>query len=573
MRHTNRGGGRLRTPVTTPSAAICGQSTASDAQSDPIDVLVVGAGPTGLTLAAALHRAGASVRIVDQNLDRVHESRALAVQPRTLEVLRGLGLAGELVRRGSATVRLHIHAGARTVPVELFDIGLDDTAFASLLFVSQAETEAVLGDHLARVGVTVERGVRFEAFEDAVDGVAVEMSAADGAHSRVRAGYLVGCDGGRSSVRRAAGIPFRGAAYPQTFLLADLEVDGLAAGAVHAFLTDTGPVLFFPLGKPAPWRLVALAATPDDATATVGAGPAASDHSVSLATLQSVADRAAPGNLQLHEPVWASAFRLHHRQAASYRAGRVFLAGDAAHVHSPAGAQGMNTGIQDAHNLGWKLAFACRGTSPEELLDSYDAERRPVGAFVLRFTDRAFTVVTSSNRALRTVRTRVVPRLIPLALRLPRGRARAFRTVSELSISYPDSPAVAGRRRVSRRRPRPGDRLPDGLLMRDGAEVWLQEALDAPAFHLLLVGSADGWDERELTILASRYGAALEVHRLDRRPSAGTLYDRTGAMARRLHVRGVADFVVRPDGHVGHRGDDGELGAATRYLARWIRPR
>lgn len=555
--------------MTGPPATDHGTLAAVPNRGELLDVLVVGAGPTGLTLAASLHASGARVRIVDQNTDRVHESRALAIQPRTLEVLRGLGVADELMRRGNPSVRLHIHAGSRTVAVRLFDVGLDDTAFGSLLFVSQAETESVLGDHLASVGVTVERGVRLEGFHDTGDRVVAQLSADGNLRQVVQARYLVGCDGAHSSVREQAGIPFRGGGYPQTFLLADLHVDGLEAGAVHAFLTDTGPLFFFPLGKPAPWRLIAMKPRQEDGPTAERSTQPTSSRPASRGELQSVTDRAVGCRVRLHDPVWATAFRLQHRQAARYRSGRVFLAGDAAHVHSPAGAQGMNTGIQDGHNLGWKLAFVCRGTSPEKLLDSYDAERHPVGEFVLRFTDRAFTVVTSGNPGVRAIRTHLAPRLIPVALRFHTGRARVFRTVSQLGIRYSDSPAVEPGPRFSRRRPRPGDRLPDVRLTLDGREIWLQQALDAPTFHLLLVGPAESWDDRELTDLVTRHRAALQVHRLDRRAVGGALCDHSGAAFRFLRVRGAANFVVRPDGHVGHRADDRDLSGATRYLARW----
>jgi len=222
-----------------------------------LDVLVVGAGPTGLTLAAQLQAFGASCRIVDRQPDRVHESRALAVQPRSLEVLDGLGLAEELVARGNDTVRLQLHAGGRVVPVRLFGLGLDDTAYPFLLFVSQAETEAVLNDRLAAGGVPVERQVELVGFDPGADGVLCTLRHAGGRTERVSARYLVGCDGAGSTVRRGAGIRFAGGAYPQTFLLADLEVDGrLASDAAHAYLGGVGIVLFFPLGRPASWRML-----------------------------------------------------------------------------------------------------------------------------------------------------------------------------------------------------------------------------------------------------------------------------------------------------------------------------
>jgi 2-polyprenyl-6-methoxyphenol hydroxylase-like FAD-dependent oxidoreductase len=531
------------------------------ANGDPLDVLVVGAGPTGLTLAAQLQAFGATVRIVDRQLDRVHESRALGVQPRTLEVLRGLGVTQELLARGNDAVWAQLHAAGRVVRVRLFGLGLDDTAYPYLLLVSQAETEQVLGDHLAGRGVPVERGIEVVGFHADPDAVTCTLRHRDGRTEQVRARYLAGCDGAASTVRRGAGIPFKGGAYPQTFALADLEADGLDRDAAHAFLGQDGILLFFPLGRPASWRLLAM--HPSLHGRREPAQP-------SLGELQALADDLTGGRIALRDPVWRTYFGLQHRHATRYRAGRVFLAGDAAHVHSPAGAQGMNTGIQDAWNLGWKLALVGRGVAEEALLDSYDAERRPVGGFVVRFTDRAYVVATSTNPLLRALRTRLVPRVLPLALRFDRAVASGFRTVSQLNIRYRSSPAVQEGRPTLRRGPRAGDRLPDARTARDGQECWLGEALAAPGFHLLLCGPPGDWHPSQLTALRHRYPDALTVHYLTREATPGALEDLDGRVFARLGVDGTAQYLVRPDGHVGYRCGGDDLAGLQRYLARWL---
>jgi 2-polyprenyl-6-methoxyphenol hydroxylase-like FAD-dependent oxidoreductase len=531
------------------------------ANGDPLDVLVVGAGPTGLTLAAQLHAFGATVRIVDRQLDRVHESRALGVQPRTLEVLRGLGVAQELLARGNDAVWVQLHAAGRVVRVRLFGLGLDDTAYPFLLLVSQADTEQVLGDHLAGRGVPVERGIEVVGFDADPDAVTCTLRHRDGRTEQVRARYLAGCDGAASTVRRGAGIPFKGGAYPQTFALADLEADGLDRDAAHAFLGQVGILLFFPLGRPASWRLLAM--HPSLRGRREPAQP-------SLGELQALADAFTGGRIALRDPVWRTYFGLQHRHATRYRAGRVFLAGDAAHVHSPAGAQGMNTGIQDAWNLGWKLALVGRGLAEEALLDSYDAERRPVGGFVVRFTDRAFSVATSTNPLLRALRTQLVPRVLPLALRFDRAMASGFRTVSQLNISYRHSPAVQEGRPTLRRGPHAGDRLPDARTTRDGQGCWLGEALAAPGFHLLLCGPPGDWHPSQLTALRHRYPDTLTVHHLTREATPGALGDFDGQVFARLGVDGTAQYLVRPDGHIGYRCGGDDLAGLQRYLARWL---
>src|SRR5262249_30411540 len=255
------------------------------------DVLVVGAGPTGLTLAAELHALGAAVRIVDRQLDRVHESRALAVQPRTLEVLRGLGIAQTLVERGDDTSQLQLHAGERVVVIRLFDVGLEDTAYPFLLFISQAETEAVLSEHL------VERNVELVEFQADRDIVVCTLRHGGETTERLHARYLVGCDGAHSSVRHGAGIPFEGGAYPQRFVLGDLEVDGDLEPAVgHAFLGESGMLFYFPLARPATWRMLGLR-PPGGQDEQERAQP-------TLADLQAIADAFTGGSLRLRDPVW-----------------------------------------------------------------------------------------------------------------------------------------------------------------------------------------------------------------------------------------------------------------------------
>ena len=530
-----------------------------------VDVLVVGAGPTGLTLAALLRAMGASVRIIDRQLDRVRESRALAVQARTLEVLRGRGVTQTLVERGNEAAQLRIHAGERAVPVQLFDAGLEDTAYPFLLFVSQAETEAVLNEHLAEHGLQVERGVELIGFEQSKAGVSCALRHGNGRAERLHARYLVGCDGAHSSVRHGAGIRFEGAAYPQTFVLADLEVDGdLEQDVAHAFLGAGGILFFFPLASPATWRMLGMR-PPDD---TTRGAPERTEPS--LAEVQAIADAFTSGTLSLRDPVWLTCFRLHHRHAARYRAGRVFLAGDAAHIHSPAGAQGMNTGIQEAWNLGWKLALVARGIADEALLDTYEAERRPIGRFVLRFTDRAARIAISESRTLRLLRTELVPRLAPLVLRSSRARSYGFRTLAQLRIHYRTSPAVREGEPTPTRGPKAGDRLPDARIALDGQAGWLQDALAAPRFHLLLCGAADGWDASHLAALQQRSGGLLAARRLTREAVPSALHDPDGQALARLGVEGAAQYLVRPDGHIGYRCAGTDLSGVERYLARWF---
>jgi 2-polyprenyl-6-methoxyphenol hydroxylase-like FAD-dependent oxidoreductase len=418
--------------------------------SDRVDVLVVGAGPTGLALAAQLAAHGVRPRLVDRNLDRAHESRALAIQPRTLEVLAGLGVSDELVRLGNRNVQLRLHTPGRERSVPMFGLGLADTAYPYLLFLSQAETEHVFADHLHAHGVQIERSVELTAMAEHGDRVTCRLRHRDGRDEALDASYVVGCDGGHSTVRDLAGIAFEGGSYPQTFVLADVEADGLEPGAAHVFLSAAGTLFFFPLVMPASWRLLVMRPRND---------PTPAGAPVTLAEVQALADAYTARAVRLQDPVWMTNFRLHHRAAAHYRTGRVFLAGDAAHVHSPAGAQGMNTGIQDAINLGWKLAHALCGADTA-LLDTYESERAPIGRTVLRMSDRAFTIATATNPVAAFARTRLAPALLPLALKASKPRAYLFRTVSQLAISYRHSPLSVNGPGAPRRGPRAGRSAP-----------------------------------------------------------------------------------------------------------------
>jgi 2-polyprenyl-6-methoxyphenol hydroxylase-like FAD-dependent oxidoreductase len=537
-----------------------------------IDVLVVGAGPTGLALAAQLRAYGVALRIVDRNADRVHESRALAVQPRTLEVLAGLGLTDLLLERGNRAVQLRMHFPDRVLSVPLFDLGLADTAYPFLLFLSQAETERVFGEHLTARGVVLERTVQLTDLRSDADAVRCVLRHGDGREEVVSARYVVGCDGAHSTVRELTGIPFKGAAYPQTFVLADVEADGVEPGAAHAFLSGHGMLFFFPLGGPATWRVLAM--RPRGAAA-------AADQPVDLDEVQRLVDTYAATKVRLRDPAWLANFRLHNRGAERYRNERIFLAGDAAHIHSPAGAQGMNTGIQDAVNLGWKLAAVTAGLADPALLDTYEPERAPIGRRVLRFTDRAFTVATSTAAVLRFARTKVAPRLVPLALRAKGGRAYLFRTISQLAIEYRRSPLSQNGPHAGRGRPRAGERLPDGAVDRDGRRSTLHAVTGTTGWHLLLCGSAQSWPEDVASRVRQRCGDLVAVSFLTG-PGSGSptpapdgtaaLADPDGRLLRRLGVwRGYRiQILVRPDGHIGYRGGGPDIAGLLRYLDRWL---
>jgi 2-polyprenyl-6-methoxyphenol hydroxylase-like FAD-dependent oxidoreductase len=541
-----------------------------------LDVLVVGAGPTGLVLASQLHRFGVRFRIIDRLFDRTGESRALAVQARTLEILQMLGLGEQLVARGRKSTRLKLHLEGRAVAaVTLGAIGAVDTRFPFILFVSQAETEAVLNDYLRASGVLIERGNELVSFERNEGSLHCLLQRPDGQQERVHTRFLVGCDGAHSSVRRANGIAFEGGSYPQDFALGDVEADGpLEPNAINSFAGAGGVAMFFPLGRPATWRVIAMAADTQNAAEPQRGLPAGIAGDLALSELQELVDPPTAGTIRLREPVWLTRFHLHHRQTASYRRGNVFLAGDAAHIHSPVGGQGMNTGIQDAWNLGWKLGLVARGRAHNRLLDTYEAERWPVGQFLLRYTDRLFSTFTRAmrGRPLATwARRVVVPHVIPHVFESAWLRRIAFSFVSELGIRYRKSPAVAEGEPRPRAGPRAGDRLPDAEILVDG-RPYLQQALSGPHLALLLCGESSGWDRIASDRLRERFGHVVTQYRFGVGGSDSSLVDEDGTAFARLGVRDAALYLVRPDGYIAFRTAGRSFDALERYLAEWYVP-
>ncbi len=551
----------------------------ADPATDGRGILIVGAGPTGLALAVQLLRFGVPFRIIDRSLDRVHESRALAVQARTVEILQTVGLAETLLRRGNRGAQVILHFDrANTARVDLAEFKRTDTRFPFILFVSQAETEAVLEQHLHEHGAGIERGVELIELDRA--SAACKLRHRDGREESITPRFVAGCDGAHSAVRKHAGIDFQGDAYLQQFMLGDVEIDGpLEPNTLHAFPGDGAIAVLFPLGSPRTWRVIATAVDEGVSAATVATSALDQPmvRELSLEELQSVLDIATGGTLALRDPAWLAHFRLHHRQARHYRDGAVFLAGDAAHIHSPVGAQGMNTGIQDAWNLGWKVALVLRGHAHPMLLDSYEAERWPIGRFLLRYTDRIFGTVIrgmSRSRSARMIRRRVLPYVAPYLLRAPRVRRAAFDFISELGIHYRQSPAVEEGTPPLRLGPRAGDRIPDLVIEVEGQKVHLQDVLAGARIHLLLCGTAEGWDRARVAGLVERYPRLLEVHYVGRDPSARTLVDHSGDTLAQLGVRdgSTAQYLVRPDGHIGFRCGGQQLEAAERYLGCWFCP-
>jgi 2-polyprenyl-6-methoxyphenol hydroxylase-like FAD-dependent oxidoreductase len=377
------------------------------------EVVVVGAGPTGLMLACELALGGATVRLLEERTDIPNITRAFAVHARTLELLDARGLADELIPRG-VPVREVAPPGGTTL-----NLGELPTRFGMVLIVPQSGTERVLQARADELEVEIVRGAEVVGLTQDGDGVTVECESGD----TVRAAYAVGCDGAHSTVRSQIGIDFVGKQYETHILLADVQLADGPGEALTGVTNEKGVVLVIPFGDG--WfRAIVWDRLREQAPLR---------EPVSFEEIRDSFQRIAGHDFGMTEMRWSSRFLSERRQARHYRRGRVFLAGDAAHVHSPLGGQGMNTGIGDAMNLGWKLAAAVRGSAPPALLDSYEAERHPVGAEVLQLTDAFNQLVLSNSRAGRLLRTA----LIGTMTRVPRGRRLIGERLSGIGIAYP----------------------------------------------------------------------------------------------------------------------------------------
>src|SRR5215216_3860194 len=387
--------------------------------------LIVGAGPTGLTLAVELARRGVPFRIIDREPERTRTSRAIGTQARTVEVFRLMGIPETALEPAARPRALRFAEGDRTLARIEFGNGLPG-ASPRLISMDESDTERVLERRLDQLGGRVEWSTQLLGFR--VDGARVTATLqGPGGTSEIEARFLVGADGAHSTVRHEAGIGFAGAAYPERFLLADLDLDwDLPHDEGHIWIGDDGLVAAIPLPGERRYRVI----VPLPPAYAAKEYPSEAEIAAEAETL--LRQRTGVSLRRIGDPVWASAFRIQRRQADRYRRGPVFLAGDAAHVHSPVGGQGMNTGIQDAFNLGWKMALAARDQAAPGLLDTYQAERHPIARGVLRGTHLGTRLFLAQNPLMRAVREHVVPALV----NIPAVRRRIMTAVSQLSIGY-----------------------------------------------------------------------------------------------------------------------------------------
>ncbi|WP_312512068.1 FAD-dependent oxidoreductase [Massilia sp.] len=503
---------------------------------DKVDVLIAGAGPTGLVLALWLAHQGIKVAIVDKAAEPGTTSRAMAVQARTLELYRQLGLADETVAAGKRNDAINLWVrGKRKAHLPLRSAGARLTPYPFILVYPQDRHEQLLIRHLELAGVRVQRPVELVAFDDRDDYVLARLRDPDGSERECEARFLAGCDGARSVVRNQLGAGFAGGTYEHVFYVADVDARGPAAdGEVHLSLETADFVILLPYTDSGRARLVGTIRE---------RSPEQRAHGPASWTFDDVAHRALTSlGIEVDTVHWFSAYRVHHRITNHYRSGQVFLVGDAAHVHSPAGGQGMNTGIGDAVNLAWKLAAVVRREAPDSLLDSYESERIAFARKLVDTTDRMFTFITAEGNLADFVRIHIAPLFATVAYGIDAVRELLFRIISQITISYHDSPlSVGGTGAI-----KAGDRLP-WVRTDDGADN------HAPLERIDWQVQAYGTAGDALRTWCDLHGMPLREYAW----SAG--YEEAGFMRN-------AHYLLRPDGHVALCDPSAGPDAIVRYF-------
>lgn len=508
------------------------------------EILIVGAGPIGLTMACELTRHGAKVRIIDKNPVYAHDSRAVGIHARTLEVFEEMGVLPEFLKTGVKVTGMNLYSGNHRLVHAQYQ-GLD-TPYCFIIDLPQTDTELLLIHHLEHLGVKVERNTELNNLEQKEDGVEVMIKSGERSLVPDEFAYVVGCDGARSTCRHLTNIAFPGSEYPSNWIVFDAKIDwSYDSQELQLFLHEDGVVGFFPLPKER------MRVTCELKPHNKGEEPPPVTYDLALSLLQK---RVEP-SFKFSQPQDLSPFIIHHRQVTDYRKGRVFLAGDAAHLHSPAGGQGMNTGIQDAFNLAWKLALVMNGKGKSALLDTYHQERHPIAKDVLRMTDKMTKIATTKIAAFSFMRDAVMSfagSFEKITHQLPKRLSQLYYVyepndflINEAKDHPPEHIEVGGR-------------APDHLLMQEDKEIRLFDLFKGPHYTLLLFAGKKP-TEKELESLINFRHPNLKTYYLYRNesdlkccPEKGVcLLDREPSCHTHYGILKTTLVLVRPDNVIG----------------------
>lgn len=550
-------------------------------------ILIVGAGPVGLALACELHRYGVPARIIDKAEGTTKWSKALVVHARTMEVFERMEILPRALELGRRVKGASIRAyGEEILRIDLENLDAPHNFFLDL---NQADTETMLHARLQELGGEVEWRTENVAIEPGDTGVTARVQREDGSGDERRYDYVCACDGAHSFVRQALNLPFPGGRNAAQFLLADVKLDwDRAPDRWYADIHEDALFYAAALKEPGRWRIITElprnGSIPPPASLQRGESPTMED-------VQLLLSHSGYDDIGAHDPNWLSWFKVNHRILDSFSEGRVFFAGDAAHLHPPVGGQGMNIGLHDAFNLAWKLALVMKNKAAPGLLDSYSAERRPAAAGVVEFTEVALRSGLSQSAVVRYLRDRLVRGLnhvTPVKRRLER-------VLVEIAVNYRGSPIVGGpdeaspaprfgaslsRWRGRNFGPRPGDRAPDAnLRRRDESVVRLFELTRGTSFHLLYFPDPDGPDDAGAKLLATTRAAfgdvvaLIEVTSVPAQEPGHIQVRDDGRSARQAYgIHGEGAVLIRPDGYIAYRSEPTDLPSLLRQLATMLKP-
>jgi len=541
------------------------------------DVLIVGAGPTGLTMACELLRNGITPRIIDKTLAPTDKSKAFVIHPRTLELLNNMGIVDTFLRQGNVCDAFDMYDRGESLASIKFD--KLESKYSFELMLAQSDTEKILNEHLLSYGVEVERNTELLRIKQTGDGVVVTLKNQYGSRENSTYKYLVGCDGAHSITRHQLNFDFKGSPYPNYWLLADCNIDWeYPTFHLSVFIHPKGLTAYFPLREDRGRLMFELENAPVEEEMAL---PVIGD-------VHKLMEERGIKYKSISDPNWLAYFKLHHRMVDKYSDGRVFLCGDAAHIHSPMGGQGMNTGMQDSYNLAWKMALVLKGKSPESLLDSYNTERHKIGKEVVGLTHTATEIATIHNPILSLIRNKMVGVLS----KINPVQEKIVSRLAQLEFHYKDSPIVEERwfesKEVEGYVPhgldlKAGERFKDyNLNTPDGTNTTeLYKLLKGSEHELLIFTGAEpeGMEIEEISKVVESvkdYGTLIETHLiigtkeipkgLPELPS--TWVDPDHEMHKDFGAAKASLYLVRPDGYIAFRNQPASTSDLREYLVK-----
>ena len=507
------------------------------------DVLIVGAGPTGLALACQLIRYKIDFILVDKKETTTPHSKAIGVQARTLEIYEQIGLARPLIDLGSPAAYAKLFAGGKVRgAIDFGDLGGGMSPYPYVLFAEQGKHEALLYEFIRSCGREVEWNTELESFTQEPDSVSAVLKKRSGAAEKVEAKFLVGCDGARSIVRHSLGLKFEGSTFERMFYVADVRIDwDHGHDALQVFLMRDSLLAFFPMTGEKQYRIVG----------TFPEGFAKDEGDVLYEEIEEQIKQDTDLKLDITHVNWFSTYKVHTRHVEKFSVGRCFLAGDSAHIHTPAGAQGMNTGIQDGYNLAWKLAWVLKNGADRKLLDTYNEERLPNAEALMKTTDRFFNLVAGRNWIFAFIRLYIFPYVAQFLFSLNVVKRFVFPRISQIAINYRESSLskTAGSFTA-----KAGDRMP--WFETDGRSIY--DHFHDPLFHLV-VFDEDG-DKIPLLPdeLMSQWADKIDSHFFALAPNISAKFGTSGPFF----------VILRPDNYIGMISDDFSPETVRQYLAR-----